>query len=360
MTTSSIRLQSGHAGHGKELDGYSVAVLGGAGFLGHHLVAALVERGAKVGVVDTLQAYNQILFSSAVAGTDDRDFARRTIDQRLEVLNQAGAQLFVQDARDYLQLGSILNRELNANVVIHLATGGNVDRYGKDWLSTFDHSQRTLENALDCSRGQDIHVIYLSSRAVYGDFGPGPADEETPLNPLSIPGVLKLSGEKMLVAYQQTFGLPYTIIRTSALYGPRQVGGRVGPVCVADVPWGGEAVLACAPSDGIDFTCVHDVVEGVCRAVREPKARNQVFNLTSGDPRSAGEFLAALRHHFPAFRTGVCDADPLTPWTGSLSTEKAKRLLGFAPHWDLDSGLADYAAWVQDMRGVRRGLHIVA
>lgn len=359
MTTSPFRLQPAQPPHGKDMEGCRVAVLGGAGFLGHHLVAALAERGAKVGVIDTLQAYNQLLFASPDTAPDDREFFRQSIDQRLEILNGAGVQLFVQDARDYQQLSSILNDDLKADVVIHLATGGKVDRFGKDWLSTFDHSQRTLENALDCTRGKEKHFIYLSSRVVYGDLGPSPVDEEAPLNPLSIHGVLKLSGEKMVVAYHHTFGLPYTILRTSALYGPRQVGGRIGPICVANVPQGGAAVVDGALADCIDFTAVHDVVEGICLAVREPNARNQVLNLSSGDPRTTGEFLGVLRQHFPGFATQVCEADPLMPWGGTLIIEKARRLLGFTPHWDLEAGVADYAAWHRNMLGARPALKLV-
>jgi len=357
--TTNLRLRIENPPPELDLTGYRVAIIGGAGFLGHHLVAALARRGAKVGVIDTLQAYNQLLFAPLETNAGDREFSRRAIDQRLEVLNRAGVQLFVQDARDYHQLYSILDSELNADVVVHLATGGRVDRCGKDWLSTFDHSQRTLENALDCSRGKNRHFIYLSSRVVYGDLGTAPVDEEAPLNPLSIHGVLKLSGEKMVVAYQQTFDLPYTILRTSALYGPRQIGGRIGPVCIAAVPQGGEATVDGSLEDVIDFTCVHDVVEGICLAVREPSARNQVFNLSSGDPQKIGDFLAAHRRYFPTFQIKGGEADRLMPWAGTLNISKATTLLGYTPQWDLRNGIANYAAWYNEMKGLRPALHVL-
>src|SRR4051812_40040755 len=130
MNTSKFRLRSEALVPDKDLEGCRVAVIGGAGFLGHQMVAGLAQHGAKVGVIDTLQAYNQLLFAAPEMGTD-REFSRRAIDQRLEVLNRAGVRLYVQDARDYHQLCSILGDEMKANVVIHLATGGPVDRFGK-------------------------------------------------------------------------------------------------------------------------------------------------------------------------------------------------------------------------------------
>jgi len=63
---------------------------------------------------------------------------------------------------------------------------------------------------------------------VYGNFLVDKVDEEQPLNPIGIYGALKVGGEKLVIAYQQVFGLPYTIVRPSALYGPRCVSGRVG------------------------------------------------------------------------------------------------------------------------------------
>jgi len=64
-------------------------------------------------------------------------------------------------------------------------------------------------------------------------------DEEHPLNPIGIYGALKVAGEKMVIAYQQVFNLPYTIIRPSALYGPRCVSRRVGQIFIESAMKGG-------------------------------------------------------------------------------------------------------------------------
>src|SRR5207245_9750928 len=94
--------------------------------------------------------------------------------------------------------------------------------------STFDHSLRTLENALDYARDGTEHFVYFSSSMVYGNFQTTEVDETHPLEPIGIYGALKLSGEKLVIAYQQVFGTQYSILRPSALYGPRCVSRRVG------------------------------------------------------------------------------------------------------------------------------------
>ena len=91
------------------------------------------------------------------------------------------------------------------------------NRSNKDPYTTFDNSLRTLENALDASRNRIKKFIYLSSSMVYGNFKTKEVDEETNCNPIGIYGALKFSGEKIVIAYNQVFDLPYTIIRPSAL-----------------------------------------------------------------------------------------------------------------------------------------------
>ena len=101
---------------------------------------------------------------------------------------------------------------------MHLAAVSHANRSNKDPYTTFDNSLRTLENALDASRNR-IKNLYTYVSMVYGNFKTKKVDEETNCNPIGIYGALKFSGEKIVIAYNQVFDLPYTIIRPSALYG---------------------------------------------------------------------------------------------------------------------------------------------
>ena len=125
-----------------------------------------------------------------------------------------------------------------------------------DPFSTFDHSFRTLENALDSSRGKVEHFIYFSSSMVYGNFQEDTVNEDSPCEPLGIYGALKYGGEKLVIAYNQVFELPYTIIRPSALYGERCVSRRVGQIFIENALTTGEITLNGDGLDKLDFTYI--------------------------------------------------------------------------------------------------------
>src|SRR3954454_7290149 len=201
------------------LAGRRIALVGGAGFIGHHLALALVEHGAEVEVIDGLEVNNLLTYAALPADTPNRDLYLRILHQRLDLLHGAQIPLHVQDARDYDALSRILDG-MKPDVVVHLAAVAHAGRSNKDPFSTFDHSLRTLENALDYARAEVDHFIYFSSSMVYGNFQTDAVDETHPLDPIGIYGALKLAGEKLVIAYEQVFGVPYTIVRPSALYGP--------------------------------------------------------------------------------------------------------------------------------------------
>jgi nucleoside-diphosphate-sugar epimerase len=208
-----------------------IVLIGGAGFIGHNLALELKFQGAKVEVIDSLQVNNLMTFASASSVSPNRDLYLRMINQRLELMNNSKIPLHIQDARDYHALSKILDK-IKPDAIVHLAAVSHAGKSNKDPYSTFDHSLRTLENALDNARIRLEHFIYLSSSMVYGNFLTPEVTEESPLNSLGIYGALKVAGEKMVIGYNQVFDLPYTIIRPSALYGPRCVSRRVGQIFI--------------------------------------------------------------------------------------------------------------------------------
>jgi nucleoside-diphosphate-sugar epimerase len=330
-----------------KLTGTRVAVVGGAGFIGHHLALALAARDAHVEVIDSLQVNNLLWFQSQREQTP-RDLALRMLNQRLDLLRAAGILLHTQDARDYHALSRIL-KEIGPTVIVHLAAVSHAGRSNKDPYSTFDHSLRTLENALDYARDYVDHFVYLSSSMAYGNFLQPSVDEEHPLNPIGIYGALKLAGEKMVIAYQQVFGLPYTIVRPSALYGPRCVSRRVGQVFVENALQGKPLKVDGDGSERLDFTYIDDLVEGICLTIAEPPARNEIFNLTYGSSRSVSELVDIVRRHIPDVRVEHVERDRLMPVRGTLSVDKAVRLLGYAPANPIEVGFAKYIEWYREL-----------
>jgi len=331
-----------------ELSGCKIALIGGAGFIGHNLALTLAERGADVEIVDSLQVNNLLWFTSRDADAQHRELYLRIINERLDLLRKAGIPLHPQDARDYHALSRILG-QIKPQVVVHLAAVSHAGRSNKDPYSTFDHSLRTLENALDYSRGNIEHFIFFSSSMAYGNFLTEQVDEDHPLNPIGIYGALKVAGEKIVIAYQQVFDLAYTIIRPSALYGPRCVSRRVGQIFIENALSDSKLRVEGDGGDRLDFTYVDDLVEGVCLAIENPSARNQIFNMTYGRSRAIQDVLEVIRQHFPQVAVEYVERDKLMPSRGTLSVKKAAELLGYAPRYPLELGFAEYIKWYRSL-----------
>jgi nucleoside-diphosphate-sugar epimerase len=326
------------------IEGRRVAIIGGAGFIGHNLALELKERGAEVTVIDSLQVNNLIAVMSGEGYGQNRDLYMRILAQRLDLLRAHDIPMVVQDARDYHALGRLMS-EIQPQIVLHAAAVAHADRSNKDPFSTFDHSLRTLENALDMCRDTIEHFVYLSSSMVYGNFETPVIDEDHPLNPIGIYGALKLAGEKMVIAYQQVFEMPFTIVRPSALYGPRCVSRRVGQIFIENAIAGEPIKVWDGGTDRLDFTFVRDLVGGLIRVMEHPGSRNQTFNLTYGSARSIGDMVEIVREEFPDLVVEDMPRDKLMPTRGTLSVERARALIGYEPEFPIDEGMREYIDW---------------
>jgi nucleoside-diphosphate-sugar epimerase len=329
-----------------ELRGKKIVLIGGAGFIGHHLALELKRQGADVSVVDGLQVNNLLSLHCDTCTNAERDLYLAILNERIELLRNAGVPLYVEDARDYQRLSLLLGK-LKPDAVVLLAAVAHASRSNKDPFHTFDHSFRTLENALDASRDLAKHFVYFSSSMVYGNFETESVDETSACNPLGIYGALKFGGEKLVIAYQQVFKMPYTIIRPSALYGERCISRRVGQVFIENALRGQDLVLKGDGKEKLDFTYIGDVVQGVCLCLANPASHNQIFNLTAGQGRSLNEMAELVRSRYPKIQVRHIARDGLMPERGTLNVGKAERLVGYQPSWQLEKGMARYMGWYE-------------
>jgi nucleoside-diphosphate-sugar epimerase len=188
----------------------------------------------------------------------------------------------------------------------------------------------------------------------YGNFLTEAVSEDHPLEPIGIYGALKVAGERMVVAYNQVFDLPYTIVRPSALYGPRCVSRRVGQIFIESAMRGLKLRVDGDGEERLDFTYVLDLVDGICATIEHPAARNQVFNLTYGSSRPVRDLVDIIKRYFPNVEVERIERDKLMPVRGTLSVDKAKKLLGFQPKYPVEVGFPKYVEWYLGLReGVR-------
>lgn len=344
-----------------DLNGHKIALIGGAGFIGHNLALRLQAAGAQVEVIDSLMVNNLLTYRHTASDDPKRAAYLRFIQDRLDRLNHAGIPLHILDAREYHTLSRTLV-EIKPRTIIHLAAVANASTSNKDPYSTFDHSLRTLENALDTARVPRVgveHFIYFSSSMVYGNFTQGSVTETTPCEPLGIYGALKFSGEKMVIAYQQVFDLPYTIVRPSALYGERCVGRRVVQNFIENALNRQPLKVVGDGEDRLDFTHIDDLCAGVAAMITSPASRNQVFNLTYGQSRSIAELAQLVKQTFPETQIHHVARDRLMPARGTLNIDHARTTLNYVPQVPLEEGLRRYVRWYQEIGFGDPGLNTV-
>ena len=197
--------------------------------------------------------------------------------------------------------------------------------------------------------------IYISSSMVYGDFKRDslgsilPAVESWECNPKCIYGGMKLCGETLVKVYNQRFGLPFVIIRPSAVYGPTDSNRRVTELFLMDSLTGGEFVLDNGGLHQLDFTYVKDLIQGLILASTSKKALGQTFNITRGEGRTIKELAEILMklNPDPGCKLVIKNVSVYRPNRGTLNISKAKNLLGYEPKYSLEDGMKEYIEFVK-------------
>lgn len=319
-----------------------VLLIGGAGFLGTSIALKLSELGAAPLVVDQLNVNSLGAFDSEKYSPEKRSLYAVFIQDRLASLETANIEILVKDARDIdsLRHGFQIHEP---EVVIHLAAIAHSSRSNANPYLAFDHGLNTLENALELSRIQgNVQFIYLSSSMVYGTFLSPTVTEESPCNPLGIYGSTKFGGEKLVMAYSQISGMPYTIVRPSSVYGPGCVSRRIIQAFIENALSGHPLEVQGDGQEFQDYTFIDDIGDFFALAAANPAAYNEVFNATRGEGRMIIEAAHLVQSHFPTVEIEHTPPDPLRPKRGTLDISKAQELLGFAPAISIDAGVPRY------------------
>ncbi len=221
-----------------------VVVTGGAGFVGSHVVEALLARGHHVAVIDNL-----------ISG------ARDNVDTR--------AVFYEIDIRDRSRLDRVIKSGFDA--VVHLAAQTSVARSWRDPMQDArDNVLGTLSVLECCAAHQVDRLVFSSSAAVYGEPTELPVSEDAPLLPSSPYAVSKHSGEDYTRVFAREYGLRACILRFSNVYGPRQSSsGEAGVVAAFSRAMSAGRVVRVF-GDGQqsrDFIFVKDVAAAVALAV---------------------------------------------------------------------------------------------
>jgi len=298
-------------------------VTGGAGFIGSHIVDALVAQGCMATVFDDLSSGKRENLGAGIALTKgdvrDKEAVRAAVSGGVDCVFHLAAQIDVRRAVEDPALDAQMN------------VGGTI-------------------NVLNACAEAHVRRFVMSSTggALYGKPSTLPASEQSAIQPLSPYGVSKYCAEQYVEYFHRMYGLETVILRYANVYGPRQdPNGEAGVVGIfaRRILLGQSCIVYGDGEQTRDFVFVDDIAQANMLAMQGPLG---TYNIGTGVEASLNQLLTAFgcvvghpvtRQYAPA-RAGEVQRI-------ALNAEKARHELGWKPSVSLEDGLAQTLAWVR-------------
>ena len=317
----------------------SVLVTGGTGFVGIHVVAQLAELGEAVVALSAEGELDDASLDFLGPGRERVACVRGDVldlDAVQAVMERHGVERVIHGAA-VTAIGDLEPEAARQAAVVNV--GGTA-------------------TVLEAGRLAGIkRFVHLSSASVYGATDPeAPLEEDAALEPRGVYGITKRAGEDVVRRYSEMFGMEGVILRLSAPYGPMERPNPLRTVMSPVFHWcraalnGEEVELA---DDLVrDLTYVSDTARCVVLAFLQSDLKHQVYNASCGENLRFSDILAALARVRPGFRFRLKEGGALSPFfrdslRGPLSMKRAREDLGFAPQYDIESGLSRYLEWLE-------------
>jgi nucleoside-diphosphate-sugar epimerase len=296
-----------------------VLVTGGAGFIGSHLVRALLERGDDVRVLDNFSTGNR----ANLEGLD------------VEVVEG--------ELRSYER---VHNAVRGTELVYHAGALGSVPRSVQDPLTSSAVNVEGTLNVLLAARDEGVkRVVYTSSSSVYGSNASLPAREDAAPDPLSPYGVAKLAAERYCISFARVYdSFESVVVRYFNVFGPRQSPfsqyAAVIPLFIAAITDGRPVTIEGDGEQRRDFTYVDNVVDGTLRAGDATGVSGRVLNIAASSPTSVNEVADTIGRITgkPVERvTAPSRAGDIRDSWADIAA--AREVLGYEPSIGLEEGL---------------------
>ena len=312
----------------------NVLVTGGAGFIGSHLVEALLGKGHRVRVLDDLSSGHE---------ANLRPFGRKVSFLRGDCADESAARKACR----------------GIDAVYHLGAMPSVTRSVQDPLASHRANATATLTMLVAARDAGVtRFVYAGSSAVYGDTPALPKRESMPTRPLSPYGLGKLLGEHYVRLFATLYGMETVTLRYFNVFGPRQDPGSpysgVISLFVTALLEGRRPVIYGDGRQTRDFTYVANVVDANLRALRARGLRGQAVNVATGERISlldlhrelSRELGVRLRPEHRPVRAGDIKHS-------QAAIAAARRLLGYRPIVPFRAGIRRTTDWYRAASGGR-------
>ena len=318
------------------------AVTGAEGFIGSHLVEALVRRGYRV---KAMVLYN--MFSSK----GWLDTLPADITDQVDVV--------FGDVRDPATVRDLVE---GAAVVYHLAAIGSVPYSYSAPRSFIDTNTIGTMHVLEAARAcRTPRVVHTSTSETYGTARTVPISESHPLQAQSPYAASKVAADKLAESYHLSFGLPVVTLRPFNTFGPRQSTRAVIPQIITQLASGSRQLMLGALDPTRDFSYVLDTAEAFMTLGEAPASAviGELFNCGPGDDIAIGKLAEDIVRLMGTEADIVEDPQRLRPKDSEVmrlvcDATKLRERTGWQPRYTRDEGLLETIDWYRDPANLAR------
>lgn len=313
------------------LAGRNVLITGAGGFIGSHLTELLVAQGARVRAVVHYNGRGD-LGNLALVDPD----VQRQVD------------VVLSDVRDRTAMRKAVE---GCDVVFHLAALIGIPYSYQAPQSYIDVNIVGTLNLLEACRDVGVaRMVHTSTSETYGTAQYVPIDEKHPLHAQSPYAATKVGADQLAYSYFASFGTPVVTVRPFNTYGPRQSMRAVIPTIIAQALAGDRLKLG-SLTPVRDFLYVRDTARGFIAAATADNVLGEVLNLGTGTGVTVGDVVDRVAKRLGKKLHVTTSDDRVRPEKSEVlqllcSAEKSKKLTGWTPTVDLDTGLAETIEWI--------------
>lgn len=314
------------------LAGRKVLITGAAGFIGSHLTELLVNEGAKI---------RAVVHYNGRGDLGNLAFLEPSVARELEVV--------LSDVRDRTAMRKAVE---GCDVVFHLAALIGIPYSYQAPQSYVDVNIVGTLNLLEACRDVGVaRMVHTSTSETYGTAQYVPIDEKHPLHAQSPYAATKVAADQLAYSYFASFGTPVVTVRPFNTYGPRQSARAVIPTIISQALAGDQLKLG-SLTPVRDFLFVRDTARGFMAAATSSGVLGEVINLGTGAGVTVGDVVNRVATQLGKKLNVTTSDDRVRPEKSEVlqllcSADKAKRLMGWTPTIDLDAGLAETIAYIE-------------
>lgn len=322
------------------LKGKIILVTGADGFIGSHMVDALLERGCQVRAFVFYNSFNSWGWLDA--------FPEEKLRQ-IEVV--AG------DVRDP---NGVRKAMKGVDMVFHIAALIAIPFSYHSPDSYVDTNIKGTLNVLQAARDEGCEKVLITSTSeVYGTAQYVPIDEKHPFQGQSPYSATKIGADRLAESFYRSFNTPVAIVRPFNTYGPRQSARAVIPTIITQLLAGSTGIKLGSLHPTRDFNYVKDAVAGFISIAESENTIGEEINICSQQEISIGELARAIIDEIKPSGRIISDDVRLRPEKSEVerllgSNEKIRRLTGWKPEYTLRQGLRETIAWFREEENMRR------